>query len=172
MGASVSLLVEGDTAEELVAYSRELCRLQESEVRLGENGVPHLTVLKSTVRCNVSPNEARAKVEDLIGLSFHLTFAGLNLMPSRSNPGLWIEVQVLRSTELMALHQRILSRYLFPRHEIESDSGDSWRTHITVARYPGPVLRPLPTPRSILRRKGVPSRLVVGSAGNTFNPIF
>lgn len=171
MGASVSLLIEGDYADELISYSRQLCSLQESEVRLGENGVPHLTVLKSTIECSVSPEEVTNRVGDLLNLDYALTFSGLNLMPSRSNLGVWLEVQVLRSPELVELQQTLLKRELFAMRDIECDYNENWRTHVTVARFPGPIAAPIPTPAKLLRRTAVPSRLVVGSAGNTFNVV-
>jgi 2'-5' RNA ligase len=168
MGASLGLLITGDPARRIIEYSQYMCSMQKSEVLLSaERALPHVTLLKTHDSAEITVDQAIHAVGSLIGRRVSLTFAGLNLIPSRSG-GVWVEIQVLKTKSLVQLHDELVHAGIFESGWIESAVGDEFRAHITVARFPQPLAFVPDMPLSVLRMANVESFLTVGSAGNTF----
>lgn len=128
------LLPPADVAAELVQLSGDLAHVLPSQLVLGAGGVPHLTL----VQCDAPASTVDRIAERLTaswGPDDFVTAAGLALVPGGGET--WLEVPVLRSSRLSALHDASVKAVLSAGHAVVSGAGDSYRPHVTVGYVEG-----------------------------------
>ena len=166
MGFSVALKVEPPWADRIVEFSEYLASLAPTDVLLGMNSEPHVTVLKTTAEAPYSASDM--DITPIKDTEVELEFRGLNIVPSRSTPRTWVEVSVLSGMEMRSIHEWVRDHLSIDANYLECEVGERWRPHITVARFLDRTPDHLEIPRTLLRAKGVRATLAVGTAGDTF----
>lgn len=127
---NIALVFEEGYKQKIIQYAKRLYREVESEVRLGVNARPHLTV----AQFKASAQGSIAIWEEFKMLAIpapKLSLSGITILPS-SNGGAWVEISVLKTRELLEIQECLLS--ILPSEDVViSGVGDNYRPHITIA---------------------------------------
>jgi len=154
-------LVFNEEYDKLITdYATKLYSSIDSDIKLGVNFTPHVTI--SQFELDPSLIEKVWNKFSKISLSApKITLAGLTILPS-SNGGAWIEVQVLKSLELLNI-QNSLIEVLSPYCDPTSAVGDKYRPHITLAHMKsGDSISDLHLDYASLREKNLKTELDIG----------
>lgn len=126
-----SLLFGRKHAEVLMEASSRLAERFHCDYRLGPDSFPHMTILQ------IETDEAPGDVWDRLGSisrgPVRVPLVGVRLWRDCEN-GVWIELEVKRTPEIQALHEK--AQIAVSGTKILNASGREYRPHITLARVP------------------------------------
>jgi 2'-5' RNA ligase len=167
---NIALTFEKEVADSITSYAKELCKNMDSDVLLGTNSNPHMTIGQFSVEDSVAKQVWEKYKSSSIELP-KINLAGITILPSSSG-GAWIEVSVLKSEALLKL-QNDLIKVLKPFGVLTNDTGDNYRPHITVAHtITGSEFSNFPFEYKTLRLKSVITSLGIGLGTNFENFTF
>lgn len=168
MSALAFVLAFSDTEnKQWIDYSRLSKNAYASEFALGEDYLPHATVVQfrgSVIDADSIWKEATSK--GLTG-TIEVVAAGMCYLPAPDNSEVWIEVPFLKNQALSRLQDELLGLESLVGREILNGCGDSFRPHVTLGyTSQESVLRisELDLPGSLLRRK-FSARLALADTG-------
>lgn len=161
---NIALTFDKEIAEIINDYAEELYKILNSDVLLGKNSTPHLTI----GQFSIDDSEAKKVWEEYKSLTIELpriNLAGITILPSSSG-GAWIEISVLKSDVLQKLQSNLIHT-LRPYGILTNDVGDNYRPHITVAHTnSGSEFLHFPFQYKVLRLKSVNTSLGIGLGTN------
>lgn len=164
---NIALTFEKEVSDSIINYAKVLCKDLDSDVLLGTNSNPHMTIGQFSVEDSIAIQvwrKYRSKVKELPKINL----AGITVLPSRSG-GAWIEISVLKSEALLKLQDELI-RTLKPFGVLSNDTGDNYRPHITVAHTTiGSEFKEFPFEYKILRLSSVTTSLGIGLGTNFEN---
>lgn len=160
-----ALLLETAHSAAFVGYSHLITATNESDFRLGEESLAHLTI----VQFEVSDQDVASvggRLCELAREPIALELMGLTFLPTKDGH-MWVEVQVLKSDRLAVLQREALT--IIGNATIHSGVADAYRPHITVARLLNRQQLPsIAVEYEVARRKGVRGRAALGVCGPQF----
>ncbi len=126
---NIALIFGEDYNQRIIDYANRLYKSIKSDVILGINARPHLTIAQF---------EASYKEAVQIWNAFNdisipppkLTLSGITILPS-SNGGAWIEISVLKTDQLVNIQNSLVS-ILNKVNGPSSGVGNNYRPHITI----------------------------------------
>lgn len=164
---NIALTFDKDISQGIIDYSRELYKILDSDVILGENSTPHMTIGQFSVD-DATASKVWGNYKSMAKELPKINLAGLTILPSRS-AGAWIEISVLKSKELLKLQEDLIN-ILLPFGTLTNDTGDNYRPHITVAHtITGTEFMKFPFEYKTLRLKSVATELGIGLGTNFEN---
>lgn len=164
---NIALTFESEVSQSIISYAKELYNNIDSDVILGVNSNPHITI----GQFNIGDIEAQLiwdKYKLIANELPKINFAGITILPS-SNGGAWIEISVLKSEALLNLQNSLIT-VVKPYGELTNDTGDKYRPHITIAHTEeGNEFVKFPFEYKALRLKSVITSLGIGLGTNFEN---
>ena len=164
---NIALVFNQEVETQIIGYAKKLYNHIPSKLSLGQNSLPHMTLIQFTAEESVK----KTVWADFRGLALEtpiLTLSGVTILPS-SGGGAWIEISVLKSDELLKLQQSIISclpSIITP----DNDTGDKYRPHITIAHLSeSRETIAVPVEYKPLRLNNLESKLAIG-VGTNFDP--
>lgn len=161
---NIALTFEKEVSQSIINYAKELYNSIESDVILGMNSNPHMTIGQFSVEdidAKLIWDNYKLFTKELPKINF----AGITILPSSSG-GAWIEISVLKSEALLILQNNLISA-VRPYGELTNDTGDKYRPHITIAHTTtGNEFLKFPFEYKALRLKSVITSLGIGLGTN------
>lgn len=136
--SAVLLFNEADN-ESLVDCSRLINKQIQGRIQLSDKCLPHLTLAQFEVKNSKEAELLIDEVSRLEPVEF-VRSRGIAYHPSLRHNQLWIELGFERSSELIKLHESILTTSFAQNHEALSASGENFRPHCTLT-----LLEPAPS---------------------------
>ena len=99
--------------------------------------------------------------------SYYVNFSGLTLLPSSSGK-IWVEIQVLKSQEILGLQSRLLKLRGIKGNKIFNAVGDKYRPHVTINLFAENPKKSIPLPYSPLRNTNVLAKASLGFVGENY----
>ena len=130
---SLALFFEESVVKQILEYSKKVSKSfgKPYYPRDGE-WIPHITLLRWESKKEL-PSKQVKKIIRLSRKPLNVTFSGLTLLPSNNKAwGVWVEISVLKSKELLELQQKLLQQLRGVK--IVSNVGDRFRPHVTLNR--------------------------------------
>lgn len=157
---NIALVFNNEVSDKIISYATSLYKIMESDVILGKNSQPHMTIAQFEVDQERAKNIWDSCIPSIIETP-QLNFSGLTVLPS-SKGGAWIEISVLKSKSLLIL-QDTVKKIIDPFTELKNDFGDSYRPHVTIAHTTtGNSFNAFPFAYEPLRLKSVNTQLAIG----------
>lgn len=157
---NIALVFGQEVSEKIVSYARDLYRLIPSDVVLGENSRPHMTIAQFELQQDQA-KEIWEYCESSVVETPALNFSGLTILPS-SKGGAWLEISVLKSHELLVIQDK-MKRIIETYAVLKNDSGDDYRPHVTIAHTTtGNSFSNLPYSYEPVRLESVHTKLAIG----------
>jgi len=164
---NIGLVFDQKVTSQVIEYAEKLYQQVPSKIFLGRNSMPHLTVIQFTSE-ESEKDYIWSKCKKMSIDKPTIILSGLTILPS-SNGGAWIETSILKSAELLKIHELIIT-CLPSNLTPDNDTGDKYRPHITVARVSKPIKTiSVPIEYNLLRLNNVKCRLAIG-IGTSFEP--
>lgn len=161
---NIALTFDNDISKSIIEYAKELYNVLDSDVLLGTNSIPHVTIGQFSIE-DKEAKRVWQRYKSIIIYSPKINFAGITILPSSSG-GAWIEISVLKSQSLLKL-QDDLMKILSPFGKLANDIGDNYRPHITIAHtITGNEFNKFPLEYKTLRLKSVSTELGIGLGTN------
>ena len=158
---NIALTMDEETTQSIVSYAKVLYETLDTDVVLGKNSTPHLTIGQFSVD-DESAKRVWERYKTNVTELPQINLAGITILPSRSIAGAWIEISVLKSQELSRLQEDLI-RILHPFGVLTNDTGDDYRPHITVAHTTSNTeFAKFPYKYNILRLQSVKTALGIG----------
>jgi 2'-5' RNA ligase len=111
--------------------------LGESEFYLDENHLPHNTIAQFKAP-HSSLDRLQEELRSLNTANIDITLAGLNFVPDLERGLTWVELLVLKSEQLLALQNQVLSMHFAKDFELQNwGVRDAYRPHITIGAVKG-----------------------------------
>lgn len=129
---SVVLLPTEQDGEQLIELSNKINESAESLIKLGENFLPHITL----VQFKAPPEETKnlwAEVQNLKRNVTSITSAGLSFVPDSRSDLMWVELSFLKSDLLRELQAEILGTAFAQKFGQNRGIADEYRPHCTLA---------------------------------------
>jgi 2'-5' RNA ligase len=127
---NIALTFDEETSQSIIGYAKKLYKILDSDVLLGTNSNPHITIGQFSV-ADETAKKVWEKYKAIPKKCPKIDLAGLTILPW-SNGGAWIVISVLKSQALLKLHEDLIQT-LLPFGVLTNDSGDSYKPHITIA---------------------------------------
>ncbi|MCE7062357.1 2'-5' RNA ligase family protein [Dyadobacter sp. CY343] len=161
---NIALTLEQSISEKIIEYAKELYTTLDSNVILGLNSKPHITIGQFSIG-DMEAKEVWQNYASLSKLLPKVSLSGLTIIPSSSG-GAWIEISVLKSSLLLKLQDDLIN-ILSPFGELTNDVGDNYRPHITIARTTiSKEFENLPVDSEVLKLKLLNTELAIGLGTN------
>ena len=165
---NIALTFNKEVSQKIIEYSNGLYKILDSDVILGVNSTPHMTLGQFIVEDNEAKTvweSYKSKITELPKVNL----AGLAFLPTNEGD-VWIEITILKSNALLNL-QEVLIKTLAPYGILTNDIADNYRPHITIAHsIIGKELPKYPLDFNVLRLKSVSTELGIG-LGTSFEPL-
>lgn len=159
------LLLEEDFAQELIRISRSFADFKALEYELGENSLPHVTILQFKGTMEEAPTYWERLSRLPLPAEIRLHFHGIAVDRFREWDALWARIKPhsgLREAQRLALTE------LGPRDYING-LGDLFEPHATLAAWPSEAQLPaLPLPKDMIDRANVRGTYSLGISGPRF----
>lgn len=165
MKYSIALIFDKETSDQIYSVHQAIEKDLIIIDGLKAHSQAHMTVIKFESKNELNQDDLNKLIEG-INTQLTLDFSGISILPSRTEPGQWLEVMILKNQQLMDLQEALLER--LEEFEILSGVRDRFRPHVTFARTEKGVLNFDNLDAKILRRSQVPAKLVIGRAGDVF----
>lgn len=164
---NIALVFDNKVSDMIISYATKLYEIMNSDVILGRNSHPHMTIAQFEVEKNQAKeiwDSCTSSLKD----TPDLTFSGLTILPS-SKGGAWLEISILKSNSLLAV-QDTLKTIIEPYGSLSNASADAYRPHVTLAHTTSAnSLNSLCFSYEPLRLKSVKTALDIG-IGTLFDP--
>ena len=161
---NIALTFEKSVNELITDYAKELYKTIDSDVILGTNSNPHLTIGQFMA----DKYTAMVKWSEFKKASIVLpkiTLSGFTILPS-SKGGAWFEITVLKSNALQLLQNSLIT-ILKPEIKLINDIYDYYRPHITIAHSnTGNGIANLPFNYQAVRMKDITTSVEIGLGTN------
>lgn len=161
---NIGLTFENEISSGIIDYAKKLYKIMDSDVILGTNSVPHVTIGQFSIK----DSEAKRIWQRYKAIIFDLpkiTFSGITILPSSSG-GAWIEISILKNQSLLKLQDDLI-KILSPFGNLTNGTGDQYRPHVTLAHTTsGNEFYNFPFEYKTLRLKNLSTELGIGLGTN------
>jgi len=127
---NIALTFNNQVASSIINYSQKINKKIDSDVTLGLDSNPHMTIGQFTIEED-KVDKLWKEYSSIIKELPKITLSGITVLPSSSG-GAWIEISILKSQELLNLQEKLI-KTLKPFCKLTNDIGDKYRPHITIA---------------------------------------
>jgi len=146
---NLALLPTVNLSESIIGFSRNFYRSHQSEIRLGPDCLPHISIVQ--FHC---PMHKQVQMKDQLK-----KFTNSNVIVKTSALSLkldtekkcWVEIQVLKNQTLQRLQDELLA--LLSSYQVINGTGDDFRPHITIAKIAEPRIDLMDLDTSILKQE-------------------
>lgn len=130
---------------------------------LKKDSIPHITIVKFGSKFELSKLELKNLLKKINNLK--IDFSGVTFLPT-SPKGCWIEISILKNQQLINIQKNLIKK--LDKYEIKSGIEDRFRPHVTLAKTNDYKIKLKDLDYSILRKKQVNAKTVIGLADSSF----
>lgn len=161
---NIALTFDEETNKQIYQFYTKFKDNLNLDFGLEKYSIPHATVIKFKSQSNLSKEELDGLFNNLI-VDVKIDFSGITFLPSHSK-GCWIEISVLKNQQLIEIQNKLIEK--LNKYKIKSGIKDRFRPHITFAKIKDSKINLEDLDYSLLRKKEVNAKLVIGLAESEF----
>jgi len=161
---NIALSFDEETNKQIYQFYSKFKDNLNLDFGLKEHSIPHATIIKFKSQSELSKEELDNLFNNII-VDLKVDFSGITFLPSHSK-GCWIEISILKDQQLIEIQNKLIERV--QNHEIKSGIEHRFRPHITFAKINDCKINLKDLNYSILRKKQVNAKLVIGLADSNF----